>query len=93
MTAYASRRYFEKTPEDRSRGSGLRGHSVINYLITPASLGVHCHGESLDGVRFAIRSNARSFAQMEAVANGMGIAELPCCLADKHPQIERVSAH
>ncbi len=89
VTAYASRRYLEKYGRPQ-RGAGLRGHSLINYLITPASLGVQFHGESLDGARFAMQTSASAFTQMEAVANGVGIAELPCCLADEHPQIERV---
>ena len=89
VTAYASPRYFEKHGRPQ-RGAGLRGHSVINYLITPAALGVQFHGESLDGARFAMQTSASAFTQMEAVANGVGIAELPCCLADEHPQIERV---
>jgi len=89
VTAYASRRYLEKYGRPQ-RGAGLRGHSVINYLITPASLGVQFHGESLDGARFAMQTSASAFTQMEAVAHGVGIAELPCCLADEHPQIERV---
>jgi DNA-binding transcriptional LysR family regulator len=63
---------------------------VINYLITPALLGVQFHGESLDGARFAMQTSASAFTQMEAVASGVGIAELPCCVADEHPQIERV---
>src|SRR5260370_28039853 len=58
--------------------------------MTPASLGVQFHGEALDGARFAMQTSASAFTQMEAVANGVGIAELPCCLADEHPQIERV---
>ena len=37
-----------------------------------------------------MQTSASAFTQMEAVANAMGIAELPCCLADDHPQIERV---
>jgi DNA-binding transcriptional LysR family regulator len=89
VTSYASRRYLEKYGRPQ-RGAGLRGHSVINYLITPASLGVQFHGESLDGARFAMQTSASAFTQMEAVANGVGIAELPCCLADEHPRIERM---
>ena len=89
VTAYASRRYLEKHGRPQ-RGAGLRGHSVINYLITPASLGAQFYGESLDGARFAMQTSASAFTQMEAVASGVGIAELPCCLADEHPQIERV---
>lgn len=89
VTAYASRRYLATHGRPR-RGAGLRGHSLINFLVTPSSLGVVFHGESLDGARFAIHTTATAFTQIKAVADGIGIAELPCCLADEHPQIERV---
>jgi DNA-binding transcriptional LysR family regulator len=31
-----------------------------------------------------------TFTQMKAVAGGIGISELPCCLADDRPELERV---
>jgi hypothetical protein len=37
---------------------------VINYLITPASLGVQFHGESLDGARFAMQTSASAFTPL-----------------------------
>jgi DNA-binding transcriptional LysR family regulator len=89
VTAYASRHYLEAHGRPK-RGAGLRGHSLINYLITPSSLGVPFHGESLDGARFAMHTTASAFTQVAAVADGVGIAELPCCLADEHPRIERL---
>ena len=89
VTAYASRHYLEAHGRPK-RGAGLRGHSLINFLITPSTLGVQFHGESLDGARFAMHTTGTAFTQMKAAADGVGIAELPCCLADEHPQIERV---
>jgi len=89
VAAYASRRYLEKHGRPR-RGGGLRGHSLINYMIRPPSLGTLFHGESLDGARFAMNTTASAYTQMAAVADGVGIADLPCCIADEHPQIERV---
>jgi DNA-binding transcriptional LysR family regulator len=89
VAAYASRHYLEKHGRPR-RGGSLRGHSLINYMIRPPSLGVAFHGESLDGARFAMNTTASAFTQMAAVADGVGIADLPCCIADEHPQIERV---
>jgi DNA-binding transcriptional LysR family regulator len=89
VAVYASRRYLEKHGSPK-RGGGLRGHSLINYMIRPSSLGVPFHGESLDGARFAMNTTGTAYTQMRAVADGVGIAELPCCLADEHPHIERV---
>jgi DNA-binding transcriptional LysR family regulator len=89
VAVYASRRYLEKHGRPK-RGGGLRGHSLINYMIRPSSLGVPFHGESLDGARFAMNTTGTAYTQMRAVADGVGIAELPCCLADEHPHIERV---
>jgi DNA-binding transcriptional LysR family regulator len=89
VTVYASRRYLEEQGRPR-RGAGLRGHWLINFLITPSSLGVQFHGESLDGARFAMQTTGTAFTQMKAAAEGAGIAELPCCIADENPQIERV---
>ena len=88
VTAYASHRYLADRGRPR-RGMGLRGHSLINYLLTPSSLGVPFHGESLDGARVAMHTTG-GFTQIKAVADGIGISELPCCLADDHPEIERV---
>lgn len=89
VTAYASPHYLETRGRPKL-GAGLRGHSLINYLITSPSLGVQFHGESLDGARFAMHTTGSAFVQMKAVANGVGIAELPCCLADDDPRLERV---
>jgi DNA-binding transcriptional LysR family regulator len=88
VTAYASRAYLAARGRP-TRGAGLRDHSLINYIVTPSSLGAPFHGESLDGARIAMRTTSM-FTQIKAVADGIGIAELPCCLADEHPQINRL---
>lgn len=88
VTAYASRGYLAARGRPR-RDGGLRGHSLINYIATPPSLGVPFHGESLDGARVAMRTTS-TFTSIKAAADGIGIAELACCLADEHPQLERV---
>jgi DNA-binding transcriptional LysR family regulator len=88
VTAYASRAYLAARGRP-TRGAGLRGHSLINYIVTPSSLAAPFHGESLDGARIAMRTTSM-FMQIKAVADGIGIAELPCCLADELPQINRL---
>ena len=89
VTAYASRRYFEETRKPAERCGPAR--PLADQLSDHTkSLGVQFHGESLDGARSAMQTTASAFTQIEAVANGVGIAELPCCLADEHPQIERM---
>jgi DNA-binding transcriptional LysR family regulator len=87
-TAYASRSYLAARGRPR-RGAGLSGHSVIDYIVTPPSLGAPFHGESLDGARVAMRTTS-TFTSIKAAADGIGIVELACCLADEFPQIERV---
>jgi DNA-binding transcriptional LysR family regulator len=88
VTAYASRDYLAVRGRPK-RGAGLSGHSLINYIMTPASLGAPYYGESLEGARVAMHTTS-TFAQIEAAANGIGIAELPCSWADEHPRLERV---
>jgi DNA-binding transcriptional LysR family regulator len=48
------------------------------------------HGESLDGARVAMHTTGTAFVQIRAVADGIGIGELPCCLADENPELERL---
>lgn len=55
----------------------------------PRSLGSFFMGERLDGVRIALRSN-HQFSQLRATAEGLGISELPCFLADQNDGVERV---
>src|SRR5260370_42322677 len=74
VTAYASPRYLAAHGRPK-RGAGLRGHSLINYPVTPPSLGVPFHGESLDGARGALLTTGTAFVQIKAVADGIGIGE------------------
>jgi len=88
VTAYASHRYLAAHGRPK-RGTGLRGHSLITYFVTPSSLGIPFHGESLDGARIAMHTTGGA-TQIKAVADGIGMSELPCCLADDRPELERV---
>ena len=88
VTAYASPSYLAAHGRPK-RGAGLRGHSLITFLVTPPSLGVPFHGESLDGARVAMHTTS-GFTQIKAVADGIGISELACCVADDRPELERL---
>jgi DNA-binding transcriptional LysR family regulator len=88
VTAYASPSYLAAHGRPK-RGAGLRGHSLITFLVTPPSLGVPFHGESLDGARVAMHTTS-GFTQVKAVADGIGISELACCVADDRPELERL---
>jgi DNA-binding transcriptional LysR family regulator len=87
---YASASYLERrgTPK---RGEGLSGHDLITFAGQgwPRSLGSFFMGERLEGVRIALRSNDQ-FSQLRATAEGLGISELPCFLADQNDGVERV---
>lgn len=88
FTLYASHRYLAAhgRPE---RGQGLANHSLVSYLDTPSSLSPLFMGESLEGAFVALRSYG-SLARMKAAADGLGICELACCIADENSAIERV---
>ncbi len=88
VTAYASHRYLAARGAPK-RGMGLSGHSLIDYLGAPPAIGAPFLGESLEGARLAMHTTS-TFAQMKAVADGIGISVLPCCLADNRPELERV---
>jgi DNA-binding transcriptional LysR family regulator len=88
VATYASTHYLavRGTPK---RGAGLSGHSVINYLGAPAAFGPPFLGESLEGTRVTMHTTS-TFVQIKAVADGIGIGDLPCCIADDHPELRRV---
>ena len=88
FTLYASGDYLAKrgTPK---RGRGLGGHWLVTYLDPMSGPGPPFMGESFDGSLVVFRSNS-TFAQMVAVTNGLGISELPCCLGDSQPRLQRV---
>jgi DNA-binding transcriptional LysR family regulator len=85
---YASRPYLAKrgTPH---RGEGLHGHSLITYLDRVSGPGSPFLGETFDQKDVVFKSNS-TFAQLAAVANGLGMADLPCCIADAHGEVQRV---
>ena len=89
VAAYASHHYLAAHGRP-PRGAGLKGHALIDFLVTPPSLGARFDGESLDGARISMHTTATAFTQVKAVAEGIGICELPCFLADAHPQLDRV---
>jgi DNA-binding transcriptional LysR family regulator len=89
VAAYASRRYLAAHGRPK-RGAGLRGHSVIKYPVTPPSFGMPFQGESLEGARIAMPTTGTAFVQIRAVEHGIGIGELPCCLADESPELVRL---
>lgn len=88
VTLYASRDYLKSrgTPK---RGQGLEAHSLVAYLDPVSRPGPPFMGESFDESQIVLKSNS-TFAQLAAVANGLGVAELPCCVADLRPEVERI---
>jgi DNA-binding transcriptional LysR family regulator len=85
---YASRRYLTKhrTPQ---RGQGLAGHDLIAFTGAPAATSPFFMNESLDEARIALRcDNPR--IQLQAAANGIGIAELACFLGDDCADLVRI---
>jgi DNA-binding transcriptional LysR family regulator len=82
---YASRAYLAArgVPD---RGKGLAGHTSVSYLGAPSWF-----SEALAGARVAFFSNS-PFVQMRAVAVGIGIGMVACCLGDDHPELQRLSS-
>jgi DNA-binding transcriptional LysR family regulator len=71
------------------RGGGLGGHDVIAFEAgirewRSGEIG----GEPLRDARVVLRTNS-AFTLLEAVALGLGIGTLPCCLADRDPRLRR----
>lgn len=85
---YASREYLAQHPFEPSRP--LRGHALLGYH---SSLGSMPEARWLDqraqGARFALRANRVDLLLPAAVA-GMGLAVLPCYLADGEPRLVRL---
>jgi DNA-binding transcriptional LysR family regulator len=88
ITLYASRNYLEKHGVPK-RGQGLKGHSLIAYLVPVSLSGSPFMGEIFDDSQIVFKSNS-TFAQLAAVADGLGLAELPCCVADLRQEVRRV---
>jgi DNA-binding transcriptional LysR family regulator len=87
---YASKGYAAKHGLPM-RGGGLVGHEVVTFEIPrwPKALGPLFMGESLEGVRVSMRSNDQ-YVRLDATIHGIGIAELPCFLGDRTPDLARV---
>ena len=77
---YASRSYFAKHRIPQ-RGKGLAECDLITFTGAPAATSPFFMNESLEGARIALRCN-NPLIQLQAAANGIGIAELACFLAD-----------
>jgi DNA-binding transcriptional LysR family regulator len=85
---YASRPYLAKhrTPQ---RGEGLAGHDLITFTGAPAATSPFFMSESLDEARIALRCD-NPLIQVQAAANGIGIAELACFLGDDCADLVRI---
>ena len=88
FTLYASSEYLARhgTPV---RGKGLADHDVIGFPATPRLVRPFFMGESLEGARYAVRSNDQ-YVQLTAAAEDIGICELACFFGDRHPEVVRV---
>ena len=72
-----------------TRGQGLNRHSLITFLDRVSISHPPFMGEPFEQSQIVFKSNG-TFAQLAAVINGLGIAELPCCIADSSPELERI---
>ncbi len=85
---YASRSYLAKhrTPQRRQ---GLAGHDLIAFTGAPAASSPFFMNESLDEARIALRCD-NPLIQLQAAANGVGVAELACFLGDDCADLVRI---
>ena len=85
---YASRSYIaeHRMPQ---RGEGLAGHDLITFTGAPAATSPFFMNESLDQARIALRCD-NPLIQLQAAANGIGIAELACFLGDDCAALVRI---
>jgi len=88
FSLYASRAYLAEHRRPQ-RGKGLAGHDLITFTGTPAATGPFFMNESLDGARIALRCD-NPLIQLQAAANGIGIAELACFLGDDRADLVRI---
>jgi DNA-binding transcriptional LysR family regulator len=88
FTLYGSRAYMAQRGRP-TRGQGLNRHSLITFLDRVGISHPPFMGESFEQSQIVFKSNG-TFAQLAAVINGLGIAELPCCIADSSSELERI---
>ncbi|ARP84629.1 LysR family transcriptional regulator [Bordetella genomosp. 8] len=89
LGVYASKRYLKAHGEPR-RGTAFEGHTVIAYqrAVFGARSETIC-GEAFGNAQVALEVNS-GLMLLEAVAQGIGIAELPTYLGDATPGLERI---
>jgi DNA-binding transcriptional LysR family regulator len=85
---YASRSYFARHPIPQ-RGKGLAECDLITFTGAPAETSPFFMNESLEGARIALRCN-NPLIQLQAAANGIGLAELACFLGDDCADLVRI---
>jgi DNA-binding transcriptional LysR family regulator len=85
---YASRRYLAGCGALK-RGAGLAGHDLITFTGAPAAMSPFFMGETLEGARVAVQCDS-PLIQLQAAAQGVGIAELACFLGDECADLVRV---
>jgi DNA-binding transcriptional LysR family regulator len=85
---YASREYLEAHPFGGDEP--LRGHVLLGYHESLARMPeARWLDERAAGSRFAVRAN-RADALLVTAASGMGLAVLPCYVADPEPRLVRL---
>lgn len=85
---YASRAYLARRPFHP--GEALRGHDLIGFHASLSAMPeARWLEERAQGARFALRAN-RIDLLLPAVVAGLGLAVLPCYLADGEPELVRV---
>ncbi|GJI99744.1 transcriptional regulator [Duganella rhizosphaerae] len=72
------------------QGNGMQGHDIIIYqgAVAPRHMEKLCM-EPIANARVAIEVNS-GMVMLDAARRGMGVAELPCHMADGDPQLTRV---
>lgn len=87
---YAAREYLARRPFVPDHGDPVRGHDLLGYHSSLASLPeAHWLDQRAHGARFALRTNRVDLLLM-AASSGMGLAVLPCYLADAEPGLVRL---
>jgi len=88
FTLYASSQYLARrgTPV---RGQGLANHDLISFPGMPRLARPFFLGESLEGARYAVRSNDQ-YVQLTAASEGLGVCELACFFGDSHSEVLRL---
>src|SRR5471030_2831542 len=89
MGLYASPDYLRDRGEPQ-RDTGMAGHDIVRYQRSEAPRHAEklC-GESIANARVALEVNSGIIMQ-KATRAGMGVAELPCHMADNDPLLTRI---